>query len=171
GPGYLADASASLLLFMPISLATVTLTKVLTPYWSRLRQAGEHKLISQQGRNIKFLLMLLISFYIFILLEIKEPLLETVFGDNYATITNEMFILWGAIFFVQAIRSNYSIFLQVYLEFQKITQLNTVSAITVLLSSTILVQAYGVTGALMALLLGEVLLMFLLRGRLKNVRN
>jgi len=168
GPEQTADVNATILLMMPVSLLTVTTARILLPRWSALRATGDHHRIVETARLTLGALAVAIALYTAMIAFAHESITTLVLTHEYS-VGPVMIILCGAVFLAQSVRSNFSLMLQAYEKFRVITIVNSVTAVVVVLAGVALISAYGGIGSLMAMLVGEILLVVLLGREVRYV--
>ncbi|MGB8337965.1 MAG: hypothetical protein WCE43_03730 [Burkholderiales bacterium] len=165
-----AEASAARLFLAPLTLLNVGFYRVLLPRWAYMSHENKHKEIAGMARRIKWPLVWMVVAYVAALLLLKDWLIPLLLTGDY-TQTGALIVLWGAMFALQAVRTNYSLLLQVYKRFRDITLANTATAIGVLILGAALIRAYGVIGSMVTLIIGEASLTILLVYGFRNVRK
>jgi O-antigen/teichoic acid export membrane protein len=163
-----AEASAARLFLAPLTLLSAGFSRVLMPRWAYMAHEGKHQELIDMANRVKWILVSIVVAYVAVLLLVKDWLTPLLLTKAY-TQTASLIALWGVLFALQAVRSNYSSQLQVFKRFRDITLSNTVTAIGVLLTGAILIKAYGVTGSMITMIIGEMALTILLIYRFKNV--
>lgn len=161
GPEQTADVNAAILLMMPISLLTVSTARILLPRWSTLRANSDHNRIVESARLVIAALIVVISIYTAMIAFAHKYITGLMLTQEYS-VGPTMIILCGAVFLAQAIRSNFSLVLQAYERFRVVTVMSSVAAVAVVLAGVVLISAFGGIGSLMAMLIGELLLVLLL---------
>ncbi|MGB9149749.1 MAG: hypothetical protein WCB36_05830 [Burkholderiales bacterium] len=165
-----AEASAARLFLAPLTLVYVGFSRVLTPRWSYMAHEGKTQEIVTMANRVKWLMLGMVVVYVVVLLLAKDWITPLLLTKSY-TQTGSLIFLWGILFALQAVRSNYSTLLQVFKRFREITLANTASAIGVLLIGAVLIRTYGVTGSMVTMIIGELALTLFLIYGFKNVRK
>lgn len=156
-----ADASASRLFFAPLALLNTGFTRVLMPRWAELWRIKDIKVMKDIAFKVKAIFTILIVGYVSALLMSKDVVTNWVLTAEYSDLSL-LIILWGVVFLVQVIRSNYASMLQVLGAFRSLTIANLASATVVISIGTYLIAKYGAAGSVTALIVGELVLTFLL---------
>ncbi len=156
-----ADATASRLFLTPFVLITAGWGQVSRPHGVRLREAGELKRYKRELLIAAGGLGTIIILYVFIINTFGEYLTAWLFTEKYADSIRYV-ALWGGIFAVGFLRTNASLGLQVLKQFKILAQANIITMFVTIALAVVLIQQYGISGALGALLAGEVLFAILL---------
>jgi O-antigen/teichoic acid export membrane protein len=152
-----ADVSAARLLLMPLMLVQVGWGKIAIPHGSRLREKGQaHRFFKEQAWA-SLLFIVAVAAYVALLLTFSEPLQNYLLTGKYASSFGYV-MLWGSIFAAGFVALNASFGLQVMMGFNVITKISFLVMLVTVASAWFLIRAHGITGGLVALLLGEVLL-------------
>jgi len=153
----MAEVSASRILLVPATLAITGWGKVVRPHGAKLREEGRLKRFYKE-LIFTSIIFCIIMFLAVILLNIfSDSLINLVFTEKYKGIF-KYFFFWAAIFTVGFIRSNASFGLQVIKKFKYLAGINVVTLFITLTLSYILIKSYGITGALIATLIGGFML-------------
>lgn len=161
GTAATAEASAARLFLSPIALLNAGFTRVLVPRWVHLRRDGDIVGIKRTAFKAKSVLIITIIAYVLTVLWVKDYVIRVFLTKEYMNI-GLLIILWGLLFMIQSIRSNYASLLQVFHEFRNITLANLKSAITVIVLSIFMIAQYGPSGSIAAQLVGELILTMLM---------
>ncbi len=155
-----ADVSASRTLLVPFSLLIASSQRIFL--------AGGSNLRSRHGmeRVRKFLLLFLVFFtgawavYVLLLAALYRPVILLLFTGKYLNIAAYL-PFWAVLFLVNAWRFTVTYSLQVAKEFKNLALNGIASAAAVMLSAFPLIRAAGAAGMIMALIVGEALLLVL----------
>jgi len=161
GAAETAEASAARLFLAPAALLNAGFARVLLPRWAALRRCGGEELIRSMARKALGCMTGAIVAYAAIILLVRDSLERLLGIRGYADL-EALVVLWSVLFVIQACRSVCSWMLQASCRFAPLARANAVSAVVVLLLGTILIGHFGARGSVLALLVGEAVLMLLL---------
>ncbi len=156
-----AEVNAARLMLMPVGFLLMSYGRIFMPQWAHDRCSGRSEDIFRSAGKILKYLISAVSLYAAILLFSKNQLIARLFGRRYSG-SCEYVLLWGLIFIAQAIRTNFSLVLQVFEKFRYISITNFFVMIATVSSCAVLIRLYNNTGSLLAMLFGESLLALLL---------
>lgn len=162
GSSNTAEASAARLFLAPVSLVTASFSRTLLPRWAAMGKNGETERIGKMVVKIAFVLSGIVSFYTVAVFLMKDVAADVFLTSEYRSV-GSLIVLWGGLFLVQSVRSNYSWALQSLRQFRAITIANGASAIVVVVLGIFLIGVYGSEGSITAQIAGEVMLVTLLR--------
>jgi O-antigen/teichoic acid export membrane protein len=168
GASATAEAGAARLFLAPANLILAGIFRVLMPRWAHLRQSGEMLRVRSMIFKTALAVAGAVASYAIVAAVVQKKAIPVFFPGEYGNI-GTLVIYWGIICALQAARTAYSSGLQVFERFREITIVNTFSAVIVLVSGYCLVYKYGVTGGLMAQVIGEFTLTALLWRSVRNV--
>jgi O-antigen/teichoic acid export membrane protein len=157
----IAEANAAKLFLAPASLISTGLSSVFVPRLAMLRGESKHKELKQVAGKMLLLIVSIICLITFGAYAIKDQIIIMFFSKEYADI-GSLVLLWGVVFVIQAIRSNASIVLIAYKKFRVITLCNTTTALLTILFGAFLIKAYGMSGSIISLASGELVLAIML---------
>jgi len=161
GGAYVAEAAAARLFLTPVAILSTSATKTLMPRWAiALREQGKAA-VERVARKVLLILLVIVVVYVAVLLLASDLLTGWLLTPEYQQI-GPILALWGGVFFVQAVRTNQSIQLQIAQRFKTLMKANAVSAAVVIVTSLWLISRYGAPGAVGSMLVGEVILTWLL---------
>lgn len=152
-----ADVSASRILFIPFVLGREGWSRVAIPHGSRLRENGQLRRFFREQIISSVLFVLCIVLYVAIMNGISESVQGVFLTDQYDRAI-ELTLLWGAVFAVSFVSLNASIGLQVAKDFRVIAKVNAISMVITIVMAYILINSYGIEGALVSLLVGYIVL-------------
>lgn len=153
----MAEVSASRILLIPSALVIAGWGKVVRPHGAKLREEGRLKRFYKE-LIFASIIFCVIMFLAVILINIfSDSLINLVFTEKYKDIFKYLFF-WAAIFAVGFIRANASFGLQVIKKFKYLAGINVFTLFITLTLSYILIKSYGITGALIATLIGSFML-------------
>lgn len=159
GPIEVAKLNATRLLVTPATILTPALSQIAMPRLASAREQGERRLIVL-GRLVALTLLTIALFYCVILLGNYDFIVDIVLEDSY----QDLFVitaLWCLYTCLLAIRNSAEMIGQVRKEFIRLSSANTFSAFVSLAATYWLTFLYGVSGALMGLIVGEIILIIL----------
>jgi len=162
-----ADVSAARLLMMPFVFLETGWIKVCVPHGARLRENGEIIRYYKELLFASFAMVMVVFAYVTILFA-GEDLVTSLFLKNEYSNAFEYVIYWGAIFIVGLIRMNATSGLKVIMRFDSIAKLNIISMTLTVSLLPVLINPYGLKGALASKLVGDLLLCTLLWHRLSS---
>ena len=160
-----ADIAAARTLLVPFSLLIASSQRIFL--------AGGANLNSRHGaqRMRRFLLLFLLFFtaawgaYVLLLAVFYRPLILILFTDRYLNVAAYL-PFWALLFLVNAWRFTVTYSLQVAREFRNLALNGIASAAAVILSALPLIRIAGAAGMILALIIGETLLLVLSLPRL-----
>lgn len=153
----IADVSAARLLVMPFVFLADGWGKIAVPRGSRLREEKKINVLYKEQILISIIFSMLIVVYTALMISIPENWKNTILSDNY-TNSYGYVIYFGIGLSIRFFSSNAMFGLHVLKNFSSITKVNFVTMIVVISSSYILINLIGVEGALLASILGQLLL-------------
>ncbi len=165
-----AEVNAARLMLMPVGLVLISYGRLFMPQWAKDRSAGAGEEVFLSAKKILKYLISGISVYTALLIICKDELIPRLFGRAYLG-SSHFILLWGLIFIAQAVRSNFSLVLQVFEKFRYLSMSNFFVMTATVVASAILISLYSDIGSLFAILSGEVLLSLALWFALKGVRS
>ena len=168
GASATAEAGASRLFLAPATLTLAGIFRVLMPRWAHMRQSGEMMKVRSMTLRTAWVVAGIVAAYAVVASVVQKKAIPILFPGEYGNI-GILVIFWGIICDLQAARTAYSTGLQVFERFREITIVNTYSAAIVLVSGYYLVHMYGVSGGMMAQVIGEFTLTGLLWRSVRNV--
>jgi O-antigen/teichoic acid export membrane protein len=164
-----AEANAAKLFIAPVGVISGGLAHVYMPKLAFLRTEGKRDDILVQARKILGVVLFSIVLLAVGILAIKDVVLEFVYSGKYDGIAPYIFA-WIVVFSIQAFRSNNSMLLQVYRNFDSITKYNTLTAVVSLSLCVLMIQAWGVIGSIYSIAIGECLLAYFLWRKFSAVK-
>lgn len=147
-----ADVSASRLLLMPLILAQAGWGKIIIPYGSQLREKRQNMLFFKLQFLASIMFVVITISYITVLMFFSVKI-KNFFSEKYANVFDYI-ILWGIIFILNFIFLNASYSLQVLKKFDIITKANFITMLITLTCAYYLIKHDGITGGLIALIIG-----------------
>ena len=160
GPVGVGQANAAKIFISPFSFLLPAINKIALPRLADLRQTNPEKVLHISSM-LTIGITLLSVIYAAILFSSLSFVTTLVLGRQDATIQT-LTGLWCLVLMLQMIRAGGSVLLQVERKFKILTLLNIPSAVITLLLALVLIQSYGVTGALWSMIAGELSLSFLI---------
>lgn len=170
GPVGVAKLNAARLLVTPAVMLTPALSQVAMPRLAVAREQGERKLM-KLGRLITSALLAVALLYCAALLGGYDLIVDKVLGANYQDlfVITALWCLWTCL---TAVRNGAELVWQVLKRFKKLSGVNTFGALLSLVATYVLTSIYGLHGALIGLVLGEVvMIIFLFRILLFKTSN
>jgi len=152
-----ADNSASRLLMSPLVFMQAGWGSIIRPRGAKLREQNLLNKFFTELILASALITLLIILYMFLLNFAGDILQKFLFTDKYKD-SMEYVFYWGVIFILQYIRVNASYGLQVIKKFKNIALINFFSMIITISTSYLLILQYQIKGALIASIIGEIIL-------------
>jgi len=168
-PSVTAELAAGRLLLMPINLLSEAMYRIFKPKWASIVDK-EFKAVYSSVLKVTVFILVTLLIYFLSLWYFWDVVISKLFNEEYLNIFN-IVLLWCGVFLVQTVRSQYSQLLQVLEEFEYLTKLNIPAAFVAIISSALLTLVLGASGALVGVILGELLLVVLLNKRIKYVQN
>lgn len=156
GPAGVGLANAARIFISPVTFLLPAINKVAIPRLADLRQSNPGKMptVSKLVTAAMTALALLYSLALLAGLDFVIPL---VLGRQDPRIASLVWI-WCLVLVLQMIRSGGSVLMQVQRKFRILTLINIPSAAVTIAAAVILIQAYGVAGAIGGMLIGEIVL-------------
>jgi O-antigen/teichoic acid export membrane protein len=148
--------AATRLLMMPINMLLSGIYMVFKPQWAKVINSNI-SLIGKKSLKVLVVMSLFIVTYTLVFALNWDLVSRYLLGGRFVDAV-QIFILWGAVFLLQAIRSRYSNLLQLLEEFKFLAVLGLPVAVTSVTVSVICIYAFGLAGCLYGTLLAEVLL-------------
>lgn len=170
GTARVAEANAAKLLLSPLGLLNTGLTVVFLPRMVFMRKNQEYKAINSIANYLLIVLAGTVTVYSLAVFTCKDWIIAIFLKKEYEDITF-FILLWAVVYLFQMARSNASVLLQVFLAFRALTLANIPSALIVVASSFFLIHSFGVSGGLISLAIGELILAVILQGCYHNVRK
>lgn len=152
-----ADVSAARLLLMPMMLVHIGWGKIAIPHGSKLREEGQIKRFFKELILSSVVFLVVVAVYVALVMASSEILQSHLLSDKYSSSFGYV-VIWGAIIVVGFTEMNAAYGLMVLLGFRLITKISFLVMPLTVGSAYILIRAYGITGGLSALLLGQILL-------------
>ena len=170
----MAEVSASRILLVPFTVAMAGWGNVIRPHGAKLREQNNLKKYFKQ----LVLASLIIGFVLIsgaaLVSLFSDFLTNVLFTESYKDVF-EYIYLWAVIFTAGFIRSNASYGLQVIKKFKSLAAINVFTLFVTLVLSYTLIKVYGIEGALIASLTGEIIfgaiLWLLLKKEIFGIRN
>jgi O-antigen/teichoic acid export membrane protein len=156
----LADISAARLFFMPLGLIIDSSGKMILAKGAEVLNVEGLRRFKKFVLSITGFLMLLGALYGGLLWFIHPVLITSVLGDKYANLS-EFIFLWGIYFFIYSLRFPINSSLMVCGEFKALAGYDVLGAILTCATCLILVGVIKGSGAIMALAMGELVLLSL----------
>ncbi len=152
-----ADNSASRLLMSPLVFMQAGWGSIIRPRGAKLREQNLLNKFFKELILASITITVLISSYMIVLYSAGDLLQKFLFTDKYKD-SMEYVFYWGGIFIFQYIRANASFGLQVIKKFKNIALINAFSMIITIATSYLLILQYQIKGALIASIIGEIIL-------------
>lgn len=169
GAASVAEVSAARLLMAPLVVFHTGLVRTFIPRVAILRCAAGRGCAERLARKVLISALVVIALYTAVVAQFGVDFGGAIFTDAYRNV-GAFVLLWGAIFLLQAVRSNSAMLLQVLKQFRLITLANALTAAMVVVASVVLIDVYGGLGSLVAMAGGELILAGLLWRALRDVR-
>lgn len=165
GPVAVAKLNAARLLVTPVVMLTPALSQVAIPRLAVKRGQGKDHLM-RLGRWITSTLLTVALVYSAILLSGYDFIANKILSEKY----QDLFlitVLWCLYTYFLALRNGVEMIGQVLKKFKCLSSANTYSAIISLIATYLLTVGYGLSGALIGLIIGEAALAFFIYRILK----
>lgn len=161
GSEAVADVSAARMLMMPLFLFESGWGKIVRPHGSRLRE--ENKILLFFRQQILMCLIFVIGAFLYVLfLMLSSDVFEKfLLSSKYANSFNYIYY-WGLVFLLGFVESNASFGLQVMKNFRVISLVNLITMLITVAYAYFLIQSKGIQGALIALIIGKGISVFVL---------
>ena len=169
GPAAVGIANAAKLLTMPAIFLFTAINQLLTPRLAELRIKNEAKMLKASDA-IGILFSAIAVIYSVLILSTNSWLTKIIIGDTHQNST-PLLAAWCFVLIFQFSRTGSSIALQVVKEFRIIMIDNLFSAIIAIMTSLILLNFLGVTGAIIGTAIGEFALSILLYKSVLKLKN
>lgn len=160
GPVGVATLNAARLLVTPAIMVTPALSQVTMPRLAAARSQGDDRL-KNLGRWVSFALLVIALLYSAILLGGYGTIVNKIYGEKYQEIFM-ITVLWCLYACLLALRNGAEMTGQVLKEFKYLSSANTYSTIITLIVSYSLTVNFGLFGAMIGLILGEIVLIILI---------
>ena len=160
GPVGVAQLNAARLLVTPAVMLTPALGQVFIPRLAKARAKNSSKIFTMACALTGVLLTIALLYSIILMCSLSyiSPLL---LGDQYATSTYWLVAGWCLVTCLLALRNGAEMTAQALKHFRQLTIVNTISALTTLLSVYLFLAWLGTGGALIGLAVGECSLIIL----------
>ncbi len=169
GAGAVAEANAARLILAPIGLIITSLGRVFMPRMAHLRSQGQDRQVMDLALKILVLVLICVVAYV-ALVSVSIDWILSFFSEAYKSLAWLVF-LWAIAIACEALRFMPTQLLQVYRQFRMITTRNTITAI-ITLSLIAVAATYGsISGVIVALAAGELILALLLWRGFQRVRD
>lgn len=155
-----AKLNAARLLVTPAVMLTPALGQVAMPRLAAVREQSERRLMTL-GLLITFALLVVVLLYCALLLGSYDWIVDKILGENYQGLF-VMIALWCLYTCLLALRNGAEMVGQVLKKFRDLNRANIYGAIVSLIVTYWLTVGYGLTGALIGLAMGEIVLIILL---------
>jgi len=152
-----ADISAARLLMVPISLIQTGWEKIAIPHGSKLRENNKIHHFSKEQMGISIIFSSLVIIYMIIILLIPEQWKNLILSKNYSN-AYKYIIFYGALYIAGFFALNASYGLQVLKKFDVISKFNFYTMFIVLIITYLLIKSLGISGGLIASIIGQVIL-------------
>jgi O-antigen/teichoic acid export membrane protein len=162
GAGAAAEAGAARLFMAPAALLGAGAARALLPRWAVWRSFGDHSRVGRTAARMNSALVACVTAWSVAAFALAAWGGELILGGAYRQVA-PLVALWGLLFALQAARSVQSWRLQAYCRFREIAAANTASAFIALLAAAAFIMRLGTAGSIIALVLGECVLLALLR--------
>ena len=164
-----AEANAARLILAPIGLISTSLGRVFMPRMAYFRANQKDDRVIDLAMKVLFFLLLCIAAYMTLVFLYKDWLISFFFSE-YDSVGWLLFV-WAVCITCGAVRFVPGQLLQVYRQFRAITVLNAFTAVLVIALSAMAAAYNGISGVILSLALGELLLAVLLWREFQRVRS
>lgn len=151
-----AAIAATRLLLMPVNLLSTGIGSLMLPLASGWLHRFGAPLVLRRLCAFAAVLAIVTLCYFGIIWALRDWIFTALLKKQFPQ-RDDLLLLWGALFLVMVIRDQLVYLLAAQGRFRVLTSLTTVCAIVSLIASVWCMQHFGVVGALMGMLLGEML--------------
>jgi len=160
GPAGVGFANAARMLISPFTFIVPAINQVVMPRLAELRMTEKRKMV-KLAASVTILLLTLAVVYSCVVLGLVDFIGPAVLGSKYKGIA-PLAAVWCIVVFLQLLRDGAGTILQVMKEFRVLMIVNIFSAIIAVSSAVIMMNVWGVSGAVLGTGIGELFLAFFL---------